>query len=163
MSRHSGMKRDEGVSIGPNLRNRRIYPDTEIFASMLSTITRRTSSRERRAIFQATAGYVYTRAHIYTRARARAHELETHTCARARTREKTSSLCWHSWVEHLPGAIRSRARARMCVRVCVCVCAAAIAFTNSCEICRTSILSVMLVLMQIGCRVEFVPLIKLLD
>lgn len=36
-----------------------IYPDTEIFASMLSTITHRTSSTEGRAIFQATAGYVY--------------------------------------------------------------------------------------------------------
>lgn len=67
MSRYSGMKRDEGVSVGPNTE---IYPDTEIFASMLSTITRRTSSGERRAIFQATAGYVYicvyTRVYLHT-------------------------------------------------------------------------------------------------
>lgn len=60
---------------GPNLRNTGIYPDTEIFASMLSTITRRTSSRERRAIFQATAGYI----RIYTRTRTRTCQtLETH-------------------------------------------------------------------------------------
>jgi len=65
MSQYFGMKRDEGVSIGPNLRNTGIYPDTEIFASMLSTITRRTSSRERRAIFQATAGYVRMYVHVY--------------------------------------------------------------------------------------------------
>lgn len=36
---------------------------------MLSTITRRTSSRERRAIFQATAGYVRGTWHAYTCAR----------------------------------------------------------------------------------------------
>lgn len=77
MSWCSGMKRDEVVSIGPNLRNRGIYPDTEIFASMLSTITRRTSSRERRAIFQATVQvtYVYTaRAHSPTWDTRRARE-----------------------------------------------------------------------------------------
>lgn len=41
---------------GESSGERWIYPDTEIFASMLSTITHRTSSTEGRAIFQATAG-----------------------------------------------------------------------------------------------------------
>lgn len=87
---------------GPNLRNTGIYPDTEIFASMLSTITRRTSSRERRAIFQATAGYI----RIYTRTHIRQFLRHMYTG----TRRKPTSLCWH--LEHLPNAIRSRACTR---------------------------------------------------
>lgn len=105
MSQYFGMKRDEGVSIGPNLRNTGIYPDTEIFASMLSTITRRTSSRERRAIFQATAGYV--RIYTYTCTYTYSPTLETHV---RENEEKPASVCWH--LEHLPNAIRSRACTR---------------------------------------------------
>lgn len=69
-----GMERGGGACIyrGESSGERWIYPDTEIFASMLSTITHRTSSTEGRAIFQATAGgYVYrvTCMHPYTRSR----------------------------------------------------------------------------------------------
>lgn len=61
-----GMERGGGRGVcvylyrGESSGERWIYPDTEIFASMLSTITHRTSSTEGRAIFQATVGgYVY--------------------------------------------------------------------------------------------------------
>lgn len=47
-------KRREDVAPSHRAENRGIHPDTEIFAPMLSTITHRTSSRERRAIFQGT-------------------------------------------------------------------------------------------------------------
>lgn len=64
MSWNSGDGRGGGVCVylyrGESSGERWIYPDTEIFASMLSTITHRTSSTEGRAIFQATVGgYVY--------------------------------------------------------------------------------------------------------
>lgn len=103
MSQYFGMKRDEAISIGPNLRSTGIYPDTEIFASMLSTITRRTSSRERRAIFQATAGYVRIYTYTYTLL---ANPWDTRT----RERGENRLLCWH--LEHLPNAICSRACTR---------------------------------------------------
>lgn len=69
-----GMEQGGGACIyrGESSGERWIYPDTEIFASMLSTITHRTSSTEGRAIFQATAGgYVYrvTCMRPYTRSR----------------------------------------------------------------------------------------------
>ena len=108
MSQYFGMKRDEGVSIGPNLWNTRIYPDTEIFASMLSTITRRPSSRERRAIFQATAGYVHIYTYIYICIYIHSPTLETHVCE---DEEKTGS-CMLALGTHLPNAIRSRACTR---------------------------------------------------
>jgi len=109
MSQYFGMKRDEGVSIGPNLWNTRIYPDTEIFASMLSTITRRTSSRERRAIFQATAGYVHIYTYIYIYIYIYTRQLLRHTYAR--TRRKPAPACWHLEHTFLTRSVRVRAHA----------------------------------------------------
>lgn len=97
-----GPYKDEGCIHGGESREERwIYPDTEIFASMLSTITHRTSSMERRAIFQATLSYVY-RGRTYTGVRLNAY---TRGC-----REKADCV------------LTSNTITRVCVCVCMCGC-----------------------------------------
>ena len=88
---------------GESSGERWIYPDSEIFASMLSTITHRTSSTEGRAIFQATAGYVYrvTYVRLYTNLRVAVHARMPresqpcvciwHDCSRACKRDTDAS------------------------------------------------------------------------
>lgn len=105
MSQYFGMKRDEGVSRAESAGNTGIYPDTEIFASMLSTITRRTSSRERRAIFQATAGYVHIYTYMYMYVFANSWDTRT------RRREENRLLCVGTWNTFLTRSVRVRAHA----------------------------------------------------